>query len=69
MNFRKGSPLLLRLRQAQVKAVQLQLSVVDVVHEAVVIAIAVPLVLRTRAARKVKAHPIREVLTHSVVHK
>ena len=69
MNFRKGSPLLLRLRQAQVKAVQLQLSVVDVVHEAAVIAIAVPLVLRTRTARKAKAHPIREVLTHSAVHK
>jgi hypothetical protein len=69
MNFRKGSLLLLRLQQAQVKVVQVRHSVDAVVHGAVVIAIAVPLVQRTRTALKVKARPKREALTHSVVRK
>ena len=69
MNFRKGSPLPLRLQQAQVKAVRLQHSAVAVVHGVVVIAIAVPLVQRTRTAHQVKVRPKREALTHSVVRK
>jgi hypothetical protein len=69
MNFRKGSPLLLRPQQAQVKAVQLQHSAVAVVHGAGAIAIAAPLVQRTKTAHKAKARPLREIATHSVVRK
>lgn len=69
MNFRKGSLLLLRLQQVQVKAVQHRHSAVAVVHGAGAIAIAVPLARRAQATRKVKVCPIREALTHSVVRK